>query len=220
MPTNTQTLKKKGTGPLKKAFSRKKKLTRKDRVRQIRLRLLAAGLFLFLLVLFLVLRFVQTRNGRAVNLTKEVLSYQPAVEAYCKEYGIPAFSQAVLSIMQQESAGKVPDVMQSSESPFNTWYSNAPGSITDPDYSIRVGVETFAYCLEEAQCSSPADREGLKLALQFYNFGGTYASWALENYGGYSPENAAEYSQLKQQELGWSQYGDPEYVQHVLRYYQ
>ena len=76
------------------------------------------------------------------------------------------FEPFFLAIMQQESAGSVPDVMQASESPFNTWYANTPNSIPDPDYSIRVGVETFAYCLEEAGCAAPNQKERLKLALQ------------------------------------------------------
>lgn len=198
---------------------RKKRLTRRDRIRQIRLRILAVGILILIILALIFVRYLGLRNGRAVHLSEEVSAYQPVVEQYCKEYGIPSFSQVILAIMQQESAGQVADVMQSSESPFNTQYSNTPGSITDPNYSIQVGVETFAHCLREAHCTSPADQDGLKLALQFYNFGGDYASWALENYGGYTPENAAEYSLLRQQELGWSQYGDPEYVSHVMQYY-
>ena len=101
------------------------------------------------------------------------------MDQYCEEYSIPAFSQVVLAIMQQESAGSVADVMQASESPFNTWYANTPNSILDPDYSIRVGVETFAYCLNEAGCTSPRQKSRLKLALQTYNYGNSYASWAV-----------------------------------------
>lgn len=154
-----------------------------------------------------------------MDLSDSVLQYQEQVLQYCEEYSIPAFSQIVLAIMQQESAGSVPDVMQASESPFNTWYANTPNSIPDPDYSIRVGVETFAYCLEEAGCAAPNQKERLKLALQTYNYGNSYASWALTNYGGYSPDNALEFSENMKIKLGWNQYGDPEYVSHVLRYY-
>lgn len=200
--------------------SGRKKLTQKERKAQIRIRLgLCIGAVLLLFLLFCFGRF-PFQKGRAVNLTESVLQYQEQVEHYCEEYDIPAFSQVVLAIMQQESAGMVPDVMQASESPFNTWYSNAPGSIPDPDYSIQVGVETFAYCLDEAGCSSPRDEDGLKLALQNYNYGNSYASWALANYGGYSKDNALLFSENMKSRLGWSQYGDPEYVDHVLQYYQ
>ena len=134
-----------------------------------------------------------------------------------KEIQVEVIGQ--LAIMQQESAGSVADVMQASESPFNTWYANTPNSILDPDYSIRVGVETFAYCLNEAGCTSPRQKSRLKLALQTYNYGNSYASWALTNYGGYSQDNALEFAENMKGKLGWSQYGDPEYVSHVLRYY-
>lgn len=46
------------------------------------------------------------------------------------------------------------------------------------------------------------------------------ASWALETYGGYSMENAQEYAFSMMNTLGWNSYGDPEYVPHVLRYYE
>ena len=42
---------------------------------------------------------------------------------------------------------------------------------------------------------------------------------ALEHYGGYSLENALQFSQEKAAELGWPRYGDPQYVPHVQRYY-
>lgn len=215
---------KKNSGKKKAPAKKKapKKLTQKERQRQLQFRaglsVLAAALLIFLF--FRHHRSASRPNGQAVNLTDSVVQYQKQVEHYCEEYDIPAFSQVVLAIMQQESAGTVPDVMQASESPFNTWYPNSPGSIDDPDYSIRVGVETFAYCLNEAGCTSPSDTAHLKLALQSYNYGNSYAAWALNNYGEYSPDNAQEFSENMKVRLGWAHYGDPEYVDHVLRYYQ
>lgn len=213
-----------GASGTRKALGRKGAsggMTRDARRRQIHIRIGLAGVAAFLAILVVCgsMGILPFQRGRAVNLTESVLQYEPAVSAYCEEYGIPAYSQVVLAIMQQESAGQVVDVMQCSESPFNELYPQTPGGIQDTDYSIQVGVETFAYCLEEADCSSVRDRDGLMLALQNYNFGNSYATWAQENYGGYSPENALEFSQMMQTRLGWSQYGDPEYVQHVLRYY-
>ena len=51
---------------------------------------------------------------------------------------------AIQAIMMQESGGRGTDPMQCSESPYNTRFPHTPGSITDPDYSIEVGVQTFA----------------------------------------------------------------------------
>ena len=145
---------------------KRRSLSVAERKKQLHLRigLSLAGIFL---VFFLFLApfgpHLLFGKGRAVNLSDSVLQYQALVDQYCEEYSIPAFSQVVLAIMQQESAGSVADVMQASESPFNTW--------------------------------------------------------ALTNYGGYSQDNALEFAENMKGKLGWSQYGDPEYVSHVLRYY-
>lgn len=61
--------------------------------------------------------------------------------------------------------------------------------------------------------------ERIKLALQGYNFGNGYISWAKTNYGGYSYANAVEFSTTQAERLGWDSYGDTQYVSHVLRYY-
>ena len=108
--------------------------------------------------------------------------------------------------------------MQCSESPDNLDFPNVPNGITDPKYSIQVGVEYLASCLRAAGCTSPSDIPHISLALQGYNFGGGYIAWA-EARGGYSLENAEEFSQMKVQELGTGSYGDVSYVSHVLRYY-
>ena len=74
-------------------------------------------------------------------------------------------------------------------------------------------------CLRSADVESPVDMENIKLCLQGYNFGNGYISWAKRNYGGYTAMNAAEFSDMMAQRLGWDSYGDKQYVSHVLRYY-
>ena len=70
------------------------------------------------------------------------------------------------------------------------------------------------------RCSAAARRrERISLALQGYNFGSGYISWALANYGGDSELNAMEFAEIMAQRMGWTGYGDPYYVQHVLKYY-
>ncbi len=109
--------------------------------------------------------------------------------------------------------------MQASESGFNTEYPKTPGGITDPEFSISVGIQTLADCLSMAGAGGPEDIERISLALQGYNFGSGYISWALRNYGGYSELNALEFSDMMARHMGWPSYGDPQYVAHVLRYY-
>ena len=175
---------------------------------------------LFIAGVFLVHHFLSSsKKGTLSGVSEEVLQYKSAVESACKDADIPQFSTLMLAIMQQESSGLGTDVLQCSECPFNTVYDNIPNAIADPYYSIQVGSEYFAYCLKEAGCKSIKNTERLKIALQDYNFGNSYATWALENYGSYSVENATEFSLMMQYTLGWDSYGDPEYVEHVLRYF-
>lgn len=152
-------------------------------------------------------------------LSAEVLAYYDTVVIYAEKHGIPDFVNLALAMMMQESGGRGTDPMMCSESPFNTRYPNTVGAIQDPEYSIDVGCQTLAYALNNAGCTDPADLDGIKLALQDYNFGNGYARWALNIYGGYSLENANEFAAIQAASHGWSSYGDVNYPDHVLRYY-
>ena len=152
-------------------------------------------------------------------LSAEVLAHTPAIQKYASEFGIPEYVPAIQAIMMQESGGRGTDPMQASECPYNTQYPNTPGAIQDADYSIKVGIQYYADCVREAGCESPQDMDKLKLSLQGYNYGNGYISWALEKFGGYSKVNALQFSQEQAAAHGWSGYGDPEYVPHVMRYY-
>ena len=152
-------------------------------------------------------------------LSQEVLSYTATIQKYANQYGIPEYVSVIQAIMMQESGGRGTDPMQSSECPYNTRYSNSPNAIQDADYSIQVGIQYYADCLKEAGCTSPQDMDKLKLSLQGYNYGNGYITWAIQKYGGYSAENALQFSNEQAASHGWSAYGDPEYVPHVLRYY-
>ena len=158
-------------------------------------------------------------NSSAEQLSQEVLAYTSTIQRYASQYGIPEYVASLQAIMMQESGGRGTDPMQASECPYNTRYPNRPGAIQDPEYSIQVGVQYYADCVEQAECESPADMGKLQLSWQGYNYGNGYIGWALTNYGGYSLENALEFSQQQAAAHGWSGYGDPEYVPHVQRYY-
>ncbi len=82
-----------------------------------------------------------------------------------------------------------------------------------------MGVHTLADVLNMAGVESPIDLDRISLALQGYNFGPGYISWALANYGGYSELNAIEFSDMMAARIGSAGYGDKAYVSHVLRYY-
>lgn len=158
-------------------------------------------------------------QASGVSLSQEVLQYTPMIQKYCEQYEIPQFANAVQAIMMQESGGKGNDPMQCSECPFNEKYPNTPNGITDPEYSIEVGIKYFAECLKQSKCTDPFDTDTLSLAFQGYNYGNGYIDWAISNFGGYTQANALMFSQQMQAKLGTSGYGDPEYVPHVMRYY-
>ena len=153
-----------------------------------------------------------------VNVSEEVLAYKDTIEKYCKQYEIPDYVSVVMAIMMQESGGKGNDPMQCSESGFNKKYAHSPNSITDPDYSIEVGVQTFADCIKQSKIKDPGDTNKLSLALQGYNYGNGYINWALSNFGEYTKANAKAFSDMMQSKLGTNGYGDPEYVDNVMRY--
>ena len=152
-------------------------------------------------------------------VSAEVEAYEPLIRQYAAQHGISEYVELIKAVMMQESSGRGSDPMQASECGYNTRYPNTPGGITDPEYSINVGIQNLAACLSAAQVENPIDMEHIKLALQGYNFGNGYISWALSNYGGYSYANAVEFSVSQAERLGWDSYGDTQYVNHVLRYY-
>ena len=72
------------------------------------------------------------------------------------------------------------------------------GKGTDPMQSSEAGV------------TNKDDIKKLQLAAQGYNFGNGYISWAKLR-GGYSYENALEFSRMQADSHGWTSYGDPMY---------
>ena len=152
-------------------------------------------------------------------VSAEVEAYTPLIQKYAKQYGIPEYVELIKAVMMQESGGKGSDPMQAAEGSFNKKYPHQPNGIKDPEYSIECGVQELKAALVSAEVENPIDMERIKLALQGYNFGNGYISWAKTNYGGYSYANAVEFSAMQAQRLGWEKYGDTQYPAHVLRYY-
>ena len=162
-----------------------------------------------------------TGDGRSayVPVSAEVEAYRPLIRLYAAQHGIPEYEDLIAAVMMQESGGQGTDPMQCSECGFNTQYPHYPNGITDPEYSIDVGIQNLADCMHLSGVESPIDLDRISLALQGYNYGSGYISWALANYGGYSELNAIEFSDMMAARIGSSGYGDKAYVPHVLRYY-
>ncbi|MFT8888991.1 MAG: lysozyme family protein [Ethanoligenens sp.] len=147
-----------------------------------------------------------------------VEAYRTTVTQLAPQYGMGDYVNLILAVMEQESGGRGSDPMQAAEGPFNTRYPKCPNGITDPLYSIQCGIQELHQNLQLAGCTGPNDAADIALALQGYNFGSGFISWA-RGHGGYSLANAQAFAQMEASEMGWSSYGDPHYVPHVLRYY-
>ena len=147
-----------------------------------------------------------------------VEAYRATVTQLAAQYGMSDYVNLILAVMQQESGGRGSDPMQAAEGPFNTRYPHEPNGITDPAYSVQCGIQELHQSLQFAGCTGPNNTADIALALQGYNFGSGFISWAKSR-GGYTLANAQAFSQMEASTLGWSGYGDPYYVPHVLRYY-
>lgn len=161
-------------------------------------------------------------TAMAINLSDEVIAYRPVVSRIAAKYGMGQYVELLLAVMMQESGGRGKDVMQAAEGAFNKKYPHVPNGITDPEYSIECGIQELKHALDKAGCTGPTDLDRIKLALQGYNYGSGYIDWAMARDGGYTKENAIAFSDMMCARPNWhySSYGDKDYVEHVLRYYQ
>jgi hypothetical protein len=124
------------------------------------------------------------------GLSPEVMAYEPLVRAELQKYGLENLTPILLAIMQQETGGKGGDPLQCSES-----LGLAPNSITDPLYSIQVGVSYFV------DTYNNGNKKGvdIKTIVQSYNFGGGYIDYSASNGGVHTEDLAKQYSDLQMQ---------------------
>ena len=193
------------------------------RLRQMRRRMLIVLVAVCVVVFALGSQLMYDRGNikppKCSPVSEEVAAYDDLIGKYAGEYGVKKYKELIKAMMMQESRGRGLDPMQSSECMYNERYSRSPGAITDPEYSIDCGVHMFADSLKMAKVRGPRDMNRIRLALQGYNFGNGYITWALDKYGKYSRDNAEEFANKQASSLGWSSYGDTEYTRHVLKFY-
>jgi hypothetical protein len=152
-------------------------------------------------------------NGKAVNVSVQVRSYEPLIRKYAEQYGVAGYVPIIMALMMQETGGRGLDPMQASES-----YCGRIGCIKDPEISIREGVKYFAQVLKKA-------KGDVKLALQSYNYGQGFIDYVMKRGGKYTKELAWEFAEYMVRKLGRKisrippGYGDSQYVDRVLRYY-
>ena len=83
--------------------------------------------------------------AKAVNVYQSVMYYQPVVQKYAEQNGIPEYTDVLLAIMQVESGGKLTDIMQSSGS------AGLPNDSLEEESSIRQGCTYFAHLLSKGK---------------------------------------------------------------------
>lgn len=157
------------------------------------------------------------------GLSDEVESYRELVIAEANANNKLEYVPLFMAVMMQESGGRGNDVFQCSE------YLGKESSEVTVQESIKGGVELLSSNLDRASVTSPQEILKIKLALQGYNFGAGYITYALERDGKWTQENTNDFAKEKSngkkrnakkaRAMGIWAYGDQYYTSHVLRYY-
>lgn len=181
---------------------------------------LIAGAIATLLIIFLSVTGEQAGNHvetehigtyEMVQIPEALLKYEDDIKETLEEQKLDeSFLPILMAIASQESGGSVPDIFQSSES------LGLPPNSIGAEESIEQGVKYFKQLVEMAEVENAQD-ENMNIALQSYNFGEGFVSYAKDN-GGYSEETAQAFSNKMAEEMGWSSYGDSKYVKNVSKY--
>ena len=119
-----------------------------------------------------------------ISVSADVLKHQAMVEKYAKEYGILEYVSTLLAIIEVESGGKLPDVMQSSES------LGLPPNSLDTEASIKQGTKYFADLIQSAE-SKGVDGNTV---IQAYNYGGAFINYVAKRGSSYSFELAESFA--------------------------
>jgi len=125
-------------------------------------------------------------NAGGLNLSSEVLIWEDEMRYWARRYEIESWVWILLAIMQVESRGLVPDLMQSSES------AGLPVNTLRYEESIAQGVRYLARIIDRAQILNLGDDRGA--IIQSYNFGIAYLDWLARNGERHSLQIAAYYS--------------------------
>jgi|SRR5690625_106229 len=122
-----------------------------------------------------------------ISVSADVLRHQPMVEKYAQEYGISEYVPTLLAIIEVESGGKLPDVMQSSES------LGLPPNSLDTEASIQQGTKYFSDLLRSAE-RNEIDINGV---IQAYNYGGAFIDYVAKRGSQYNFELAEKFAEKR-----------------------
>ncbi|HET7580191.1 MAG TPA: lysozyme family protein [Bacillales bacterium] len=117
-----------------------------------------------------------------------VRRYKPLIQKILADHHAEEYTTVVLALMEQESKGRGDDPMQSSESA-----GLAPGSIQDPEHSIRQGIKHFLHVLAYGKKKNV----DLPTILQAYNMGIGYINYVAKHGGHHSRKLAKQFSLIQ-----------------------
>lgn len=124
-------------------------------------------------------------SSDTLGLDDEVLRWRPVVEYWANQYGIPDWTMELLAIMNVESGGRSPDLMQSSES------AGLPINTLEYEDSIAQGVRYLAQIITRGRSFGIEDRLAI---FQAYNFGIFYINFLAQRSIPHTLEISAYYS--------------------------
>lgn len=146
---------------------------------------LAMGVVLFISIVFSFFSLPSIPIGLSNKIPATVWTYQDVVESELEAYNLESYTDLILALITVESGGVGVDIMQASES-----QGLPPNTISDPLYSIEVGVAYFASLIQEM-----TEKEvDIATVLQSYNFGSAYITHVAENGGTHTLPLAEAYS--------------------------
>lgn len=121
-----------------------------------------------------------------IGLSPETLAWLDTVTEEAEAQGVPELIPYIMGIIQVETGGKGPDVMQSSESA-----GLGPNGFTNAADSIRQGISYLKSAMANAESNGTTD---MWAVVQSYNFGTAYTTYLAENNKKHSLDVAEAYS--------------------------
>lgn len=151
------------------------------------------------------------RVVKVSGLSQEKIKTQASMQKQQMEKSLQAMQKARAAQMARKSA------QASAESGKAVLQVTGKGSKLSVQ-GITAAIQKGVVALEKMGKWIAAGGSAFLLVWQGYNYGNGYIGWALQR-GGYTEANALQFSQEQAASHGWSSYGDPQYVPHVMRYY-
>ncbi len=145
----------------------------------------------------------------ASALSPDVMQWEDKVLEELRKYGLEQYKDLALVIIHLESRGTLPDVMQSSES-----IGLPPNTITDPYESIEVGIRH----LNKGIQSMKKHNVDIQTLIQSYNYGTEFIPYVASKGGKWTQKLANDFSDMWASRLGWSSYGDKNYVPKAMEH--